>query len=42
MPGEIELKVKKQRMAEGVFVEDETWGQIVASAEQVGAEIAEN
>jgi len=39
MPGEIELAMKKQRMAEGVFVEDETWGQILKSAAKVGAEI---
>lgn len=39
MPGEIELAVKNKRMAEGVFVEDETWSQIVESAAKVGAEI---
>ena len=39
MPGEIELAMKKQRMAEGIFVEDETWGQILESAAKVGAEI---
>ena len=36
MPGEIELAVKKKRMVEGVFVEEETWGQILASAREVG------
>ena len=41
MPGEIELAMKKKRMAEGIFVEDETWGQIVASAQEVGAAIAQ-
>jgi uncharacterized oxidoreductase len=41
MPGEIELAMKKKRMAEGIFVEEETWGQIVESAGKVGAEVGE-
>ena len=39
MPGEIELAMKRQRMLEGIFVEDETWQQIVESAAAVGAEV---
>ncbi|MBT7418898.1 MAG: Ldh family oxidoreductase [Gemmatimonadetes bacterium] len=41
MPGEIESAMKKKRMADGIFVEEETWGQILASAKQVGAEVGE-
>ena len=39
MPGEIESTMKKKRMADGIFVEEETWGQILASAKQYGAEV---
>jgi LDH2 family malate/lactate/ureidoglycolate dehydrogenase len=39
MPGEIELAMKRQRMLEGIFVEDETWQQIVESAAAVAAEV---
>ena len=39
MPGEVELAMKRQRMLEGIFVEDETWQQIVESAAAVGAEV---
>ncbi len=41
MPGEIESTMKKKRMADGIFVEEETWGQILASAKQYGAEVGE-
>ena len=36
MPGEIERAVAEKRKGEGIFVEDETWAQIVASAAKVG------
>ncbi|SVD77273.1 uncharacterized protein METZ01_LOCUS430127 [marine metagenome] len=41
MPGEIESTMKKKRMVDGIFVEEETWGQILASAKQYGAEVGE-
>ena len=40
LPGEIERAVQQQRRAEGVFVEEETWAQIAASAQAVGVELA--
>ena len=39
MPGEIELRTKKQREEEGIFVEEETWGQVVERAEKLGVRI---
>ena len=32
-PGEFEAKEKKKRLENGVFVEDETWNQIVKAAQ---------
>ena len=37
LPGEIEQRVRRGREAEGIFIEDETWEQITARAEQLGA-----
>jgi uncharacterized oxidoreductase len=37
-PGEIEAKERKKRLAEGIFVEDETWNQIVKTAEELGVD----
>jgi hydroxycarboxylate dehydrogenase B len=42
LPGEIEAAQEKRRRAEGIFVEDETWGQIVVWAEKLGADIKVN
>jgi uncharacterized oxidoreductase len=39
LPGEIEQRMRHRREAEGIFVEDETWSQITARAEQLGAEL---
>lgn len=39
-PGEIEAKERKNRLENGIFIEDETWGQIVETAEELGADIA--
>lgn len=36
MPGEIELKVKQQRTRDGIFVEDETWQQILEWGRKLG------
>lgn len=38
-PGEIELKVKDQRSKDGIFVEDETWGQIVEYGRKFGIDL---
>jgi uncharacterized oxidoreductase len=32
-PGEVEAKERKKRLEKGIFVEDETWGQIVKAAQ---------
>ena len=39
MPGDSERAMAEKRKVEGIFVEDETWAQIVASAAQVGFEV---
>ncbi len=39
MPGEIEQRRKKQRLAEGVSLPDETWRQINVLAESVGVKL---
>lgn len=41
-PGEIELKVKDQRSKDGIFVEDETWGQIVECGRKFGIDLQES
>lgn len=35
-PGEIEARERKKRLTTGIFIEDETWGQIVKTAEELG------
>lgn len=35
-PGEAEAQIEQERAAQGIFIEEETWGQIVAVARQVG------
>lgn len=35
-PGEIEANEKKKRLQNGIYVEDETWNQIVKTAEEFG------
>ena len=39
-PGEIEAKERKKRLESGIFIEDETWGQIAKTAEDLGADIS--
>jgi uncharacterized oxidoreductase len=39
LPGEIEQKVKEQRTQDGIFVEDETWTQILEWASKLGVDI---
>ena len=39
MSGDSERAMAEKRKVEGIFVEDETWAQIVASAAQVGVEV---
>jgi len=41
MPGEIELRQKEQRQKEGIFVEEETWRQVVECGRKQGAVIEE-
>ena len=38
-PGEIEAKVKKQRELDGIFVEDETWRQILEWGRKFGIDV---
>ncbi len=40
LPGEIEQKVKKQRAQEGIFVEDETWEQIIEWGNKLGVSLS--
>ena len=42
LPGEIESKVKRQRTKEGIFVEDETWEQILEWGQKFGVELKWN
>ena len=39
MPGDSERAMAEKRKVEGIFVEDETWAQIVASGTKVGVEV---
>lgn len=39
LPGEIEQKVKRQRAAEGIFIEDETWSQVVDWGRKLGVDL---
>ncbi|NKB70458.1 MAG: Ldh family oxidoreductase [Candidatus Latescibacteria bacterium] len=41
LPGEIEQRLRLQRQADGVDVDEETWRQIGATAEAVGVALAE-
>ena len=38
-PGEIEAKERKKRLENGIFIEDETWGQITKAAGDLGVEV---
>ena len=40
MPGDSERAMAEQRKVEGIFVEEETWAQIVASAAKVGVAVS--
>ena len=37
-PGEVELRTEKQRLADGVPVDDETWGKLAGFADKFGLE----
>ena len=39
LPGEIEARVKAQRDAEGIFIEDGTWDQILEWAQKLNVEL---
>lgn len=39
MPGEVEIREEKKRRAEGIFVEDETWRQVVELARTYGVAV---
>ena len=39
MPGELEFRVRRQRLAEGVPVDDLTWDQIRAHAARLGVDL---
>lgn len=38
-PGEIEAKQRKKRLENGIFIEDETWGQIAKAADDLGVDV---
>jgi uncharacterized oxidoreductase len=38
-PGEIEAKERRKRLETGIFIEDETWEQIVKAAEDLGVDV---
>ncbi|NMB16370.1 MAG: Ldh family oxidoreductase [Firmicutes bacterium] len=39
VPNEIELQTRRQRLAEGIEIEDETWNSIAATARELGIEL---
>ena len=39
IPGEPERRSKEERLQSGIFIEDKTWGDIVALAEELGIPI---
>ena len=39
VPGEIEMRVREERMKTGIFIEDETWQQVVEWGRKLGQEI---
>ena len=41
MPRDSERAIAEKRRVEEIFVEDETWAQIVASAAKVGVEVSD-
>jgi uncharacterized oxidoreductase len=41
IPGEPERRYKKKRLVDGIFIEDKTWGDIVALAEEYGVPVPE-
>jgi uncharacterized oxidoreductase len=41
IPGEPERRSKKKRLRDGIYIEDKTWGDIVALAEELGVSIPE-
>ncbi|MCL5103172.1 MAG: Ldh family oxidoreductase [Armatimonadetes bacterium] len=41
MPGAYDFRSREKRLAEGISIDDNTWKQIVASAESIGARISD-
>lgn len=39
IPGDPERRMRERRLREGVFIEDQTWGEIRALGEELGVEI---
>ena len=39
LPGELESRKRKEKEAEGVFLDDETWRQISEKGAEVGVEL---
>ena len=42
VPGEIEMETRRNRVSEGVFVEEATWSEICSVAEELGVPVSEN
>ena len=40
IPGEPEARTRKKRLAEGIFIDDETWKQIIEAGKLVGITVA--
>ena len=39
IPGDPERRMRERRLREGLFIEDQTWGEIRALGEELGVEI---
>jgi len=39
IPGDPERRMREQRLREGIYVEEKTWGEIVALAEELGVDV---
>jgi len=41
-PGEIEANQREKRLKDGIYVEDETWNQIVDAAKNLGIDTSKD
>jgi uncharacterized oxidoreductase len=41
LPGEIEWEKREEREAEGIFIEDETWGRLCEAAKELNVDLPE-